>query len=210
MLLLKLRWIDMFIRLWNARFSAWTFWKSLHKNFICRQNYRQIFLEIRYITLIIATMTLMEEICGKCSLVLFEIIIPYLFFVVIQEWLEMLSILKKLKCRKCPYHLGLIKFTVNPCLNCKVYGGKNSPPKLDFIQKWGAPMGILTIDRNLRRCVLCRYWNGAIGSTTIQVHIGGSTFSFESSEKHSCFKKGRGMVTTAIQECPYFLPRYYD
>lgn len=69
-------------------------------------------------------------------------------------------------------------------------------------------MGTLTINRNMRKCVLCRYWNGAIGSTTIQILIGGSTFSFESSEKHSCFKNGRGMVTMAIQECPYFLPRY--
>lgn len=38
-----------------------------------------------YITLIVSIMTLMEEICGKFSLGLFEIIIPYLFFVVIQE-----------------------------------------------------------------------------------------------------------------------------
>lgn len=69
-------------------------------------------------------------------------------------------------------------------------------------------MGKTTIIRNQKRCVLCRYWNGAIGSTTIQVLIGGNAFSFDNTEKHSCFKKGRGIQTTAIQECPYFIPRY--
>ncbi len=39
------------------------------KNFIRRQKYRQLFLEIGYITPIIATMTLMEEICGKYILI---------------------------------------------------------------------------------------------------------------------------------------------
>lgn len=34
------------------------------KNFIHRQKYRQLFLEISYITLKIVIMTLMEEICG--------------------------------------------------------------------------------------------------------------------------------------------------
>ncbi len=71
-------------------------------------------------------------------------------------------------------------------------------------------MGIMTFNRDMRRCVLCRYWNGAIGSTTIQILPGGIAFSFEGTEKHLCFKKGRGMVTSAIQECPYFLPRYSD
>lgn len=71
-------------------------------------------------------------------------------------------------------------------------------------------MGTMTINRDMHRCALCRYWNGAIGSTTIQILPGGNAFRFESNEKHPCFKKGRGMVTYAIQECSYFLPRYYD
>lgn len=69
-------------------------------------------------------------------------------------------------------------------------------------------MGTLTINRNQRYCVLCRYWNGAVGSNTIQILPGGNMFRFDNAERHSCFKKGRGMETNAIQTCPYFLPRY--
>lgn len=69
-------------------------------------------------------------------------------------------------------------------------------------------MAKTNIIRDQRKCVLCRYWNGAIGSTTIQILPGGNMFTFESKEVHSCFKKGRGMQMTALQECPYFLPRY--
>ena len=50
-------------------------------------------------------------------------------------------------------------------------------------------MGKAQIGRNERRCVLCRYWNGAIGSTTIQVLVGGNVFTYENTEKHFCFKK---------------------
>ena len=66
------------------------------------------------------------------------------------------------------------------------------------------------IGRNERRCVLCRYWNGAIGSTTIQILMGGNVFTYENTERHFCFKKGKGIETIAIQECPYFRQRYED
>ena len=69
-------------------------------------------------------------------------------------------------------------------------------------------MSTTTIGRNMRRSELCRYWNGAIGSTTIQVLIGGNAFTVETNEKHSCFKKGWGRQMTALQECPYFMARY--
>lgn len=69
-------------------------------------------------------------------------------------------------------------------------------------------MSQTTFNRNLRCCALCRYWNGALGSTTIQILPGGNTFRFEATEKHSCFKSGRGMEMTAVQLCPFFVPRY--
>ena len=71
-------------------------------------------------------------------------------------------------------------------------------------------MGKCQIERNGRRCVLCRYWNGAIGSTTIQILVGGNVFTFENTEKHFCFKKGKGIETTAMQICPCFRQRYDD
>ena len=71
-------------------------------------------------------------------------------------------------------------------------------------------MAKVTLTRNQCRCVLCKYWNGAIGSTTIQILPGGNMFVFDSNEKHSCFKTGRGMQMTALQECPYFKTRYDD
>lgn len=69
-------------------------------------------------------------------------------------------------------------------------------------------MGKMTFNREQKCCAFCRYWNGAIGSTTIQILPGGNTFQFDSNEKHSCFKKGRGMQMTALQKCSYFMPRY--
>ena len=71
-------------------------------------------------------------------------------------------------------------------------------------------MGKTQISRNERRCVLCSYWNGAIGSTTIQILNGGNVFTFENTEKQYCFKKGRGFQTMAVQECPFFRRRYDD
>jgi len=69
-------------------------------------------------------------------------------------------------------------------------------------------MGKMTITRDQRKCVLCRYWNGAIGSTTIQIVYGGKTFTFDPGERRFCFKTGRGMETNAVQECCHFMPRY--
>lgn len=69
-------------------------------------------------------------------------------------------------------------------------------------------MSKVILNRGQKRCIFCRYWNGAIGSTTIQILPGGNAFQFDSNEKHSCFKKGRGMQMNALQECPYFMPRY--
>lgn len=43
----------------------------------------------------------------------------------------MLNMLKRLKCKKCPYHLGYLKLNISPCIECKVNGGKNPPPALN-------------------------------------------------------------------------------
>ena len=69
-------------------------------------------------------------------------------------------------------------------------------------------MGKMTFNREQKCCAFCGYWNGAIGSTTIEILLGGNTFQFDSNEKHSCFKKGRGMQMAALQKCSYFMPRY--
>lgn len=71
-------------------------------------------------------------------------------------------------------------------------------------------MGAISVNRNQRICALCKYWNGAIGSTTIQIIPGGTMFKLDNNEKQSCFKPGRGMVMSALQNCPYFRPRYDD
>lgn len=42
----------------------------------------------------------------------------------------MIPFIKRIQCKKCPYYLGYIKFNMNPCINCKVNGGSNPPPKL--------------------------------------------------------------------------------
>lgn len=56
-----------------------------------------------------------------------------------------------------------------------------------------------------RKCVLCRHWNGAIGSTTITSKMGGM-FQYEQSEKQQCFKKAVQMPSWGT--CPNFEPRY--
>ena len=71
-------------------------------------------------------------------------------------------------------------------------------------------MSIMKVPRNQKICAPCRFWNGAIGSTSLEILLGGNLFEFDSSEKHSCFKKGRGMITQGIQNCSYFMPRYED
>lgn len=49
-------------------------------------------------------------------------------------------------------------------------------------------MGKSAIRKTDRKCVLCKYWNGAIGSTTITPKMGGN-FEYEHNEKQQCFKK---------------------
>lgn len=71
-------------------------------------------------------------------------------------------------------------------------------------------MGVITLNRNQKICALCKYWNGVIGSTTIQIVPGGMMFRLDNNEKQSCFKPGRGMAMSALQTCPYFRPRYDD
>lgn len=48
----------------------------------------------------------------------------------------MLHKFAKMQCRKCLYHLGVIKCIVSPCPMCKVYGGSNPPITLaSFVKK---------------------------------------------------------------------------
>lgn len=61
------------------------------------------------------------------------------------------------------------------------------------------------ISKTMRKCVLCKHFNGAIGSTTIQPKMGGN-FTYEYDEKQSCFKKGTVMHAWAT--CTSFEPRY--
>lgn len=71
-------------------------------------------------------------------------------------------------------------------------------------------MAKVTLTRNQCRCVLCKYWNGAVGSNTIQILPGGNAFTVDSNEMNFCFKKGRGIQMSALQECPCFKTRYDD
>ena len=49
----------------------------------------------------------------------------------------MLHKFAKMQCRKCLYHLGVIKCIVSPCPMCKVYGGSNSPITHSLLTKDG-------------------------------------------------------------------------
>lgn len=62
------------------------------------------------------------------------------------------------------------------------------------------------VSKNCKKCVLCKYWNGAIGSTTIQPKNMGNSFAFEHNEKQTCFK--RCTVTFSWATCSYFESRY--
>lgn len=61
------------------------------------------------------------------------------------------------------------------------------------------------INKSVRKCVLCKHWNGSIGSTTIQPKMGGN-YTYEYDEKQSCFKKN--VVMPAWSTCPNFESRY--
>lgn len=56
-----------------------------------------------------------------------------------------------------------------------------------------------------KKCALCRYWNGAVGSTTIKPMLGGG-FQVEMTEKQVCYKKS--VQSTANFSCAKFEPRY--
>ncbi len=61
------------------------------------------------------------------------------------------------------------------------------------------------IGKNDHKCVLCKHWNGAIGSTTIQSKMGG-VFQYEHDEKQQCFKTSFQMPSWGT--CPKFESRY--
>ncbi|WP_303790734.1 hypothetical protein [Ruminococcus flavefaciens] len=71
-------------------------------------------------------------------------------------------------------------------------------------------MAKVIISRKSRMCVLCRYWNGALGSLKIEIENGGEHFSIDNSERHKCFKRGKGIETSTHFNCPSFVPRYED
>ena len=97
------------------------------------------------------------------------------------------------ECKKFPVKIKKQKSStiISPCQNCIELGKAVPQPQVQTEIKYQAvnDMGKAQIGRNERRCVLCRYWNGAIGSTTIQVLVGGNVFTYENTEKHFCFKK---------------------
>lgn len=66
-------------------------------------------------------------------------------------------------------------------------------------------MGKSIIRKGDKKCVLCKYWNGAVGSTTIKPKLG-QQFEYDHDEKQSCFQKNT--VTPAWNGCPKFEPRY--
>ena len=71
-------------------------------------------------------------------------------------------------------------------------------------------MPTIVIPRTQRICSLCKYWNCAIGSTTIRPQTGAHTFQIDQSEHHPCFKPGVGIEKIALSTCQYFRPRYDD
>ena len=113
------------------------------------------------------------------------------------------------KCKECPYKLGLIKGVTSPCPDCIASGEKNDPFR-NKIKSEVSEMANMQFSRTQKCCLLCKHWNGAIGSTTIGIVRGGMLFTADNSEKHSCFKKGSGIETLATYTCQYFKQRYED
>lgn len=66
-------------------------------------------------------------------------------------------------------------------------------------------MGIIMFRKTDKRCALCKYWNGVMGSQTIQPKLGGN-YQVESTEKQTCYQ--RACQTTANFSCAKFEPRY--
>jgi len=71
-------------------------------------------------------------------------------------------------------------------------------------------MANMQFTRTQKCCLLCKYWNGSIGSTTINIVRGGMAFTADNSERHYCFKKGSGIETFPTSTCQYFKQRYED
>lgn len=66
-------------------------------------------------------------------------------------------------------------------------------------------MGKIMLRRTDRKCALCKHWNGAMGSQTIQPKLGGY-FQVEMTEKQACYQKT--CQTTANFSCSKFESRY--
>lgn len=61
------------------------------------------------------------------------------------------------------------------------------------------------IRKGTKKCVLCKHWNGAMGSTTLQAKPC-NQFEYDNSEKQTCYKKGIKMP--AWSTCRDFEERY--
>ncbi len=62
-------------------------------------------------------------------------------------------------------------------------------------------MAKIMLRKTDRKCALCRYWNGAKGSDTLQPKLSG-TFQVEATEKQTCYQ--RTGQTTANFGCAKF------
>lgn len=66
-------------------------------------------------------------------------------------------------------------------------------------------MAKYTLLKTAKKCVLCRHWNGAMGSTMIQMKTK-DYFQVEMTEKQTCYQTAR--MTQALNSCSKFEPRY--
>lgn len=66
-------------------------------------------------------------------------------------------------------------------------------------------MAKIMLRKTDKKCAVCRYWNGTMGSTTIKSMLGGN-FQAEMTEKQTCYKWSN--QTTANYQCAKFEPRY--
>ena len=69
----------------------------------------------------------------------------------------------------------------------------------------GEEYGKVHTFENGKKCVLCRHWNGAMGSTMIQMKTK-DYFQVEMTEKQTCYQTAR--TTQALNSCSKFEPRY--
>ena len=68
-------------------------------------------------------------------------------------------------------------------------------------------MAKYTLLKTAKKCVLCRHWNGAMGSTMIQMKTK-DYFQVEMTEKQTCYRTAR--TTQALNSCSKFEPRYKE